>query len=139
MLSATPLPIESLVSSTNETRERGLRGKSVDVASADPSPAHQRRTSPLFDRWGHEIVDRLSRRNAWTVATATSVAWVVIAFIFTFINSTEDKAEGHATNTLWLWLLCLVTGWLWIPTFICGELNSVLHQANHKAVNKAAK
>ena len=101
---------------------------------------------PINDRWGHEIADRLSRRNAWTVATATSVAWVVIAFVFTLIDSfvslndsAEDKAEGHAIGTLWLWLLCLVIGWLWVPTFTCSELNSALHHANHKAAKKAAK
>ena len=101
---------------------------------------------PINDRWGHEIVDRLGRRNAWTVATATSVAWVVIAFVFTLIDSfvslndsTEDKAESHAIGTLWLWLLCLVIGWLWVPTFTYGELNSALHHANHKAAKKAAK
>ena len=101
---------------------------------------------PITDWWGHEIVDRLGRRNAWTVATASSVAWVVIAFVFTLIDSfvslndsTEDKAEGHAIGTLWLWLLCLVIGWLWVPTYTCGELNSALRHANLKAAKKTAK
>ena len=100
----------------------------------------------IDDRWGREIRDRLGRRNTWTVAAATSIAWVVIAFIFTLVDSfvslndsTEDKAEGHAIGTIWLWLLCLVIGWLWVPTFTCGELHSALHHANRKAARKAAK
>ena len=33
----------------DETREQDHRGESVDTASANPSPAHQRRTPALFD------------------------------------------------------------------------------------------
>jgi hypothetical protein len=101
---------------------------------------------PINDQWRHEIVDRLSKRNAWSVATASSVAWVVIAFLFTLIDSfvsLQDSAnggsEGLAVGTLWLWLLCLVIGWLWVPTFTCGELKAAIGHANHKAAKKAAK
>ena len=100
------------------------------------------------DRWRVEIAERLSRKNAWTVAVGTSIAWVVIAFLFTLADSylslrnsddTDDASEGHAVGTLWLWLLCLVIGWLWVPTFTRGEVNTAIEQANKRAVKKAAK
>jgi len=101
---------------------------------------------PVNDQWRREIVERLRRRNAWTVATASSVAWVVIAFLFTLVDSfvtlhesAYGASEGHGVGTLWLWLLCLVIGWLWVPTFSCGELKSAIGHANRKAAKKAAK
>ena len=100
----------------------------------------------LDDQWRREVVDRLRGRNAWSIATAASVAWVVIAFLFTLIDSfisLDDygytASEGHAVGTIWLWLLCLVIGWLWVPSFSCRELNSALHNVNRKAAKKAAK
>ena len=101
---------------------------------------------PINDHWSQEIHDRLNRRNAWSVATASSVAWVVIAFLFTLVDSfvslndtTDAPSEGQAVGTLWLWLLCLVIGWLWVPTFTRGELKSAIGHANWRAVKKAAK
>ena len=102
---------------------------------------------PINDQWRHEIVDRLNRRNGWSVATGSSVAWVVVAFTFTLVDSfvslsgTTDSpaSDGLAVGTLWLWLLCLVIGWLWVPTFTCGELKSAIGHANKQAAKKAAK
>ena len=101
---------------------------------------------PVNDQWRREIADRLTRRNAWSVATGSSVAWVVIAFIFTLVDSfvsltdpAGQATEGLAVGTLWLWLLCLVIGWLWVPTFTSGELTSAISHANRQAAKKAAK
>jgi len=103
---------------------------------------------PINDQWRHEIVDRLNRRNAWSVATGSSVAWVFIAFTFTLVDSfvslggsvnSGARSDGLAVGTLWLWLLCLVIGWLWVPTFSCSELKSAIGHANKKAAKKAAK
>ena len=102
---------------------------------------------PVNHHWRQEIADRLNRRNAWSVAAGTSVAWVVVAFLFTLVDSfvsldgttTEEPSEGQAVGTLWLWLLCLVIGWLWVPTFTSGELKRAIGHANRQAVKKAAK
>ena len=100
---------------------------------------------PINDQWRQEIVERLNRRNAWSLATGSSVAWVIIAFIFTLIDSfvslddPNGSSQGHSVGTLWLSLLCLVIGWLWVPTFTCGELKSAISFANRKAARKAAK
>ena len=96
--------------------------------------------------WSEEIKERLYWRNAWSIAAATSVAWVVIAYLFTLIDSfvsLEDGAnspsEGQAVGTVWLWLICLVIGWLWVPTFNHRQLGSVIGHANQRAAEKAAR
>ena len=106
----------------------------------------------IVDQWEQEIVGRVDQRDAWSIATASSVAWVVVAFLFTLIdsfislnnpantlyNSMIAKSSPHSVGTLWLWLLCLVIGWLWVPTFARRELESALRYANHKAAKEAA-
>ena len=82
---------------------------------------------PVNDQWGEEVdeVDhRLNRRHIWPVAIGSSVTWVTIAFTFTLINSfvsldasPDGGSEGLAVGFLWLWFLCLVIGWLWVPAF----------------------
>jgi len=101
---------------------------------------------PINDQWGKEISSRLGRGNSWSLATGSSVAWVVVAFLFTLVdsfvslgNSIDGASEGHADGTLWLWLLCLVIGWLWVPTFTCSELTSAIGNANQKIEKKADK
>jgi len=97
-------------------------------------------------RWREEIGERLSRRGIWSLATATSVAWVVIAFLLTLVDSfvsldgpVDHTAGGHAVGTAWLWLLCLVVGWMWVPIFDSGEIKTALDSANQRAVKRAAK
>ena len=101
---------------------------------------------PVDSRWRQEILERLNKRNAWSLATGFSVAWVVIAFAFTLVDSfvslsdpASGGSEGLAVGTLWLWLLCLVIGWLWVPIFSSSEVNAALRRANVKAVRTTAK
>ena len=98
------------------------------------------------NRWREEIGERLSRRGTWSLATATSVAWVVIAFLLTLVDSfvsldgpVDHTAGGHAVGSVWLWLLCLVVGWMWVPIFDSGEIKTALDSANQRAVKRAAK
>ena len=105
------------------------------------------------NQWGQEIVSRVDPRDTWSIATASAVVWVIIAFLFTLIdsfmslnnpantlnNATAGQSAGHAISTLWLWLLCLVIGWLWVPTFICRELEPALRHANHKVAKETAE
>ena len=100
---------------------------------------------PKNDRWRQEITDRLNWRNSWSLATGSSIAWVVIAFVFTLIDSfvsldstVDNASQGHAVGTLWLWLLCLVIGWLWVPTFSSRELRSAFEYANREAAEGVA-
>ena len=89
--------------------------------------------------WGPEITDRLT----WTITTGSSIAWVIISYVFTlvdsFVDSTNSVPQGHAVGTLWLWLLCLVTGWLWVPAFTSAELEAAIGHANKRTAKTAAK
>jgi len=106
---------------------------------------------PIDDQWRREIVyfadvSRLSRRNAWPIVTVPPVLWAVIAFTLALVDSlvsvdgpASGEFQGHAVGALWLWLLCLVIGWWWVPTFTYGELKSVVDHANETAAKKAVK
>ena len=98
------------------------------------------------DHWRQGIADRLGRRNALSVTTGLSIAWVVIAFLLNLVdsfalssNSDDGTSEGHAVAALWLWLLGLVIGWLLVPTFTHGEVNAAIYTANRRAVEGAIK
>ena len=101
---------------------------------------------PVEEQWRKEIAGRLNRRYVWPIAIGSSITWVVIAFIFTLVDSFVDLdvssdggAEGHAVGTLWLWLACLVIGWIWVPTFTRGESDPANSHANRKVAKKAAE
>jgi len=101
---------------------------------------------PHNDRWIQEIEDRLGQRNVWSIATGASIVWVIIAFLFTLvdsfisINDTVDVVTaGHAIGTIWLWLLCLVIGWLWVPALPSHELKSALSFANQQTVKRTVE
>jgi len=97
---------------------------------------------PINDWWRQEIGDRLSRRGTWSLATTKSVVWVVIIFLFALIDSfvsldfVNNSHEGHAICILWSWLLCLVIGWLWVPTFTRSKLWSAPRFVNQRSVKK---
>ena len=72
---------------------------------------------PINDQRRRGIFNRLNRRYAWSVATGSSVLWVVIPFCFTLVDSfvslettPDGGSEEHAVGTIWLWLLFLVIG-----------------------------
>lgn len=103
---------------------------------------------PVNDHWRNEIADILDvdrLRNPWSVPAAASVAWVVVVYLFALVDSFvslstgEDPSEGQAIGTLWFWLLCLVVGWLRVPSFTGSELERVIRSANLRAEKKAAK
>ena len=95
-------------------------------------------------QWREEIGERLSKRTTWPLAAKISIAWVVIAFFLTLVDSfisldrpVNNAAEGHAVGTIWLWLLCLVVGWMWIPIFNGGEITTALNSVNQQVANQA--
>ena len=151
-LALTSLNAQSVYQRVQRINHRGKNGVARALISLQQTPLELTRNGRLLafiwtsDSWRQEIVDRLNRRNAWSVATGSSVAWVVIAFLFTLVdsfvslnNSNDSGSQGHAVGTLWLWLLCLVAGVLWAPTFTRGELWTATHQVNSGTVKRAAK
>jgi len=93
---------------------------------------------PENDEWWDCLVDRLEQTHTWTVATATSIAWVIIAFVFTIVDSFMNlgknvNSTGQGVGTLWLWLIPIVVGWLWIPVCSHDKLKAAVDRANDLA------
>ena len=93
---------------------------------------------PENDEWWECLVDRLEQTHTWTVAAATSIAWVVLAFAFTIVDSFMNlgknvNATGQGVGSLWLWLVPVVVGWLWIPVCSYDKLKAAIDKANDLA------
>lgn len=95
---------------------------------------------PQNDEWWRELIEWLEYPHTWSISAVTSIAWVVIAYIFTVVDSFMDNltttinANGQGVGSLWLWLLPLVLGWLQISPK-CDEvrLKSAIDRANNLA------
>ena len=90
---------------------------------------------PENDDWWECFVDRLEQTYIWTIAAATSIAWVIIAFVFTIVDSLMNlgsnvNSNGQGVGTLWLWLIPIIVGWLWIPVCSYEKLKAAIDKAN---------
>lgn len=87
---------------------------------------------PQNDVWWTELSEWINYTHTWSISAATSIAWVVIAYIFTIIDSTSSsKFNGRGVGSLWLWLLPIVVGWLQIsPKCDSARLSSAVERAN---------
>ena len=95
---------------------------------------------PENDRWWTQLYERINYTHTWSISAVTSIAWVVIAYIFTIIDSFEVgvtnaiNSNGQGVGSLWLWLLPIVIGWLQIsPKCDSGRLSSAIEHANSLA------
>ena len=94
---------------------------------------------PENDDWWEYLVERLEQTYTWTIAAATSIAWVIIAFAFTIVDSFMNlgnniNSNGQGVGSLWLWLIPIVVGWLWIPVCSYDKLKATIDKANEFAV-----
>jgi len=91
------------------------------------------------ERW-IELDDWLNDTHFWSISVVTSTAWVVIAYIFTVVDTlTKDlrssiQANGQAVGSLWLWLLPIIIGWL-MMLLKCNSvrLSKMIESANRIA------
>ena len=72
---------------------------------------------PDNDDWWTTFAAELDYSRRWSIASAASVTWVVIAFMLSVANSLSNVADnivspGQGTGSVWLCLLPLVVGWL---------------------------
>ena len=90
------------------------------------------------DDWWECLVDRLEQTHTWTIAAATSIAWVIIAFVFTIVDSLMNlgknvNSNGQGVGSLWLWLIPIIVGWLWTPVCSYNKLKTAIDKANDLA------
>jgi hypothetical protein len=92
---------------------------------------------PENDEWWRELLVGLNYTHTWSVSAVTSIAWVIIAYAFTLVNSFSDdpaskiEVTGQAIGALWLWLLPIVIGWLQIsPKCDSVRLRQAIEHAN---------
>ena len=90
------------------------------------------------DQWWSTLFKRLNYLDhTWSISAFASIAWVVLAFAFTLVDSfigniaTFINANGQGVGLLWLWLLPIVVGWLKIsPKCDSHRLLSAVQEAN---------
>ncbi|KAF8801073.1 hypothetical protein BYT27DRAFT_7174661 [Phlegmacium glaucopus] len=92
---------------------------------------------PQNDEWWSELIVWINYTHTWSISAVNNIAWVVIAYIFTLIDSftagvaTFINSNGQAVGSLWLWLLPIVIGWLQIsPKCDSTRLSSAVERAN---------
>ncbi|KIJ95837.1 hypothetical protein K443DRAFT_108218, partial [Laccaria amethystina LaAM-08-1] len=94
---------------------------------------------PQNDEWWTELSEWIDYTHTWSISAATSIAWVVIAYTFTIIDSftvgiSNSNSNGQGVGSLWLWLLPIVIGWLQIsPKCDSTRLSSAVERANKLA------
>ncbi|KAG6893394.1 hypothetical protein C0992_010186, partial [Termitomyces sp. T32_za158] len=95
---------------------------------------------PQNDEWWSELVSWLDFTHSWSISAVVSIAWVIIAYVFTVIDSftgnisatidTNDEGVG----LLWIWLLPVVIGWFQIsPKCDAKRINEAMRRANNTA------
>ncbi|KAG2130899.1 hypothetical protein DEU56DRAFT_954381, partial [Suillus clintonianus] len=85
--------------------------------SLDFTRVHSFVSPPENDRWLQWFSEFVDYTHTWSIASATAIVWVVVAYVISVVNSPADflvnyQSDGDATGSLWLWLIPIVVGWL---------------------------
>jgi hypothetical protein len=89
--------------------------------------------------WWEYLDELTDNGQSWSAASATSICWVVVAYLLSIANSPSDaftstQADGGATGSMWLWLISIVVGWLLLsPKCDFKRLTKAYKRANHFA------
>ncbi|KAJ6480370.1 hypothetical protein C8R45DRAFT_1005273 [Mycena sanguinolenta] len=93
------------------------------------------------DDFWEELTQLLNYVHTWSISAVASILWVVIAYVFTVVDSFTGtvsfstlNANGQSVGSIFLWLLPIVVGWLQISPKCDSDR---VHQAIDKA-NKIA-
>ncbi|PPQ91609.1 hypothetical protein CVT25_012790 [Psilocybe cyanescens] len=95
---------------------------------------------PQNKDWWREILIWLDYTHTWSISAVASIAWVIIAYVFTIIDyfsqgiptTANDNGQGIGSiGTIWLWLLAIVVGWLKVsPKCDSKRLLQAVERAN---------
>ncbi|KIK58712.1 hypothetical protein GYMLUDRAFT_170676 [Collybiopsis luxurians FD-317 M1] len=91
------------------------------------------------DDWWRELLANLDYTHTWSISAVTSIAWVIIAYIFTVLQSLSNALEdvevsGQAVGSVWLWLVPVDIAWLQIsPKCDSARVKDALNRANKLA------
>ncbi|KAF8066807.1 hypothetical protein FPV67DRAFT_1209505 [Lyophyllum atratum] len=95
---------------------------------------------PENDEWWKELIVWLDYTHTWSTPAVTSIAWVIIAYVFTVVDSftgditTSVNANGQGVGSLWIWLVPIVIGWLQIsPKCDATRVYQAVKRANNMA------
>ena len=91
---------------------------------------------PANDAWWAELAEWLEYTHTWSIASAVSIAWVLVAYLFTVIDSFTSFLDsagtaGQSVGSVWFWLLPVVVGWMQIsPKCDSDRLTAALRRTN---------
>ncbi|EDQ98457.1 uncharacterized protein LACBIDRAFT_335951 [Laccaria bicolor S238N-H82] len=92
------------------------------------------------DKWWTQLAEEIDYSHNWSISAATSIAWVVIAYVFSVLDTfiagvdTSIHSNGLGVGSLWLWLLPIVVGWLqFSPKCDAALLKKAVAHANDLA------
>jgi hypothetical protein len=89
--------------------------------------------------WFSELAHWIKHEHTWSISAATSISWVLVAYLFTVVDSFADvtrsiNSNGQAVGSIWLWLVPIVVGWLLVaPKIEARKLNDAMSRANKSA------
>ncbi|ESK87915.1 hypothetical protein Moror_15230 [Moniliophthora roreri MCA 2997] len=95
---------------------------------------------PSNDQWWDKLAGELDWARTWSISAATSILWVVVAYIFTNVDyymadfkefRSVKASGGQGIGSLWIWLLPIVIAWLQIsPKCDAPRLRKAVNDAN---------
>ena len=79
-------------------------------------------TLPQGNKYWEVLGVAAKRTRQWSIPVAMNIIWVLIAFLFTIVDSFVDFDSfitvpgdaGYSIAAVWTFLLPLVVGWLWV-------------------------
>ncbi|KAG1777418.1 hypothetical protein EV702DRAFT_1179523 [Suillus placidus] len=94
---------------------------------------------PENDSWWQYFSELVDYTHTWSIASATSIAWVVVAYILSIADSPSDsfvnaQTGAESTSSMWLWLIPIVMGWLQLsPKCDFNRLQAAYDRADRHA------
>ncbi|KAI0033216.1 hypothetical protein K488DRAFT_85137 [Vararia minispora EC-137] len=99
---------------------------------------------PENDDWWEELAHGLDYTQTWSASAVSQITWVIIAYLFTVIDSFADvtnsvNSNGQGVGSAFLWLLPIVVGWLQVsPKSDFTRVCAAVDRANVKAFYASA-